>query len=160
MSEDYLSPGHKAPNFTLKNQDGDTISLSDFVGKKVVVLYFYPKALTPGCTTQACSIRDASDQFEDEGAVVFGVSPDPVELIKKFQNTHSLNFNLLSDLGHKVAEKYGAWGEKTVFGKTSEGLKRMTFIIGKDGIIKHVMPKVDTKTHHDDVLDYIRKHKL
>lgn len=160
MASRLLEVGQKAPSFTLRNQDGDTISLSDFIGKKTVVLYFYPKALTPGCTVQACSIRDSTDQFEKVGAVVIGMSPDPVELIKKFQNKYSLNFHLLSDLGHKVASQYGVWGEKSIFGKITQGLKRITFIIGKDGIVKHVMPKVDTKTHHDDVLHFIKEHKL
>jgi peroxiredoxin Q/BCP len=160
MSAKLLSVGQKAPSFSLKNQDGDTVSLSDFAGKKTVVLYFYPKALTPGCTTQACSIRDSQSEFAEVNAVVLGMSPDPVELIKKFQDKYSLNFHLLSDLGHKVAEAYGVWGEKSMFGKLTQGLRRITFIIGKDGLIKHVMPKVNTKTHHDDVLEFIKEHKL
>lgn len=160
MATKLVEVGQKAPGFTLKNQDGDTVSLSDFAGKKVVVLYFYPKALTPGCTTQACGIRDSRAEMAEAGAVVLGMSPDPVDLIKKFQEKYSLNFHLLSDLGHKVAEAYGVWGEKTTFGKLVQGLRRITFIIGKDGVVKHVMPKVDTKTHHDDVLEFIREHKL
>ena len=150
------SVGQKAPTFKLKDQDGNFIALESFKAKKNVVLYFYPKALTPGCTTQACGIRDAGDSFDAVDTVVLGVSPDPVELIKKFQEKHQLNFPLLSDLGHKVAEEYGVWGEKNTFGKLVQGLRRISFIIGKDGTIKHVMPKVDTKTHHDDVLSFIK----
>lgn len=148
--------GEKAPTFKLKNQDGETISLADFKTKKNVVLYFYPKALTPGCTTQACGIRDSVDEFEDVNTVVLGISADPVELIKKFQDKYSLNFHLLSDLDHKVAEAYGVWGEKSIFGKLVQGLRRITFIIGKDGLIKHVMGKVNTKSHHEDVLEIIK----
>lgn len=148
--------GKKAPSFKLKNQDGETISLADFKGKRNVVLYFYPKAMTPGCTTQACGIRDSVEDFSDLDAVVLGVSADPVDLIKKFQNKYSLNFHLLSDLDHKVAEAYGVWGEKSIFGKLVQGLRRITFVIGKDGLIKHVMGKVATKTHHEDALEILK----
>lgn len=156
MTKKLLEVGDKAPDFILKNQNGDHISLSDYAGKKNVVLYFYPAALTPGCTVQACGIRDAKQEIEDTGTVVLGVSPDTVEKVKTFENKYHLNFDLLTDTNHKVAEAYGVWGEKSMFGKLVQGLKRITYIIGKDGKIKHVMPKVDTKTHHDDVLKILK----
>ncbi len=147
-----------APGFTLPNQDGNLVSLQDFQGKKNVVLYFYPKASTPGCTTQACGIRDYRPQFAQIATVVCGVSPDPVEKIKKFVTKEQLSFNLLSDLNHQVAEKYGVWGQKKFMGKSYDGIHRITFIIGIDGKIKHILAKVQTKTHHADVYDWIRTH--
>ncbi len=152
-----LKVGTKAPTFKLEDQDGNEVNLKSFQGEKNVVLYFYPKALTPGCTTQACSIRDTEKSFEKLDTVVLGVSPDSVDLIKKFETKHDLNFPLLSDVGHKVAEKYGVWGEKSMFGKLIQGLHRVTFIIDKEGTIQHVMPKVNTKTHHEDVLTFIKQ---
>lgn len=147
--------GAKAPAFTLANQSGEKIKLSDFTGQSNVVLYFYPKALTPGCTTQACGIRDSKDAFSERDTVVLGVSPDPVDKLGKFIDKHDLNFDLLSDEDHSIAEKYGCWGLKKFMGKEFMGILRTTFIIGKDGKIKHVFGKVKTKTHHDDVLNYI-----
>ncbi len=148
--------GKVAPAFTLKNQKGEKVSLKDFKGEKNVVLYFYPKAMTPGCTVQACSIRDNKRSFTSKKTVVLGVSPDPVEKLEKFRDKESLNFDLLADEGHKIADKYGVWGPKKFMGKTYDGINRTTFIIGKDGKIKHVMDKVKTKTHHDDVLNFIK----
>ncbi len=148
--------GKAAPAFTLKNQKGEKISLKDFKGEKNVVLYFYPKAMTPGCTVQACSIRDSKKSFTSKKTVVLGVSPDPVEKLEKFRDKEKLNFDLLSDDGHKIADKYGVWGPKKFMGKTYDGINRTTFIIGKDGKIKHVMDKVKTKTHHEDVLNFIK----
>lgn len=144
--------GNKAPVFTMLNQRGEKVTLSSFAGKKNVVLYFYPKALTPGCTTQACGIRDSQQEFDDLDTVVFGVSPDPVDKLVRFIDKHELNFDLLSDEGHAIADKYGVWGMKKFMGKEFMGLIRTTFIIGKDGRLLKVMDKFKTKTHHEDLL--------
>lgn len=144
--------GNLAPAFTLLNQKGEKVSLKDFRDQKNVVLYFYPKALTPGCTTQACGIRDAQKEFAKRDTVVLGVSPDPVKKLASFIEKKDLNFDLLSDEDHAITEKYGAWGLKKFMGREFMGVLRTTFIIGKDGKLKHVMDKVNTKTHHDDVL--------
>jgi len=147
--------GNMAPAFSLPNQRGEKISLKDFKGSKNVVLYFYPKAMTPGCTTQACGIRDSKESFETLDTVVFAVSPDPVARLKKFEEKQSLNFDLLADEDHAVADKYGVWGPKKFMGREYDGIHRMTFIINKDGRLAHHMPKVKTKTHHEDVLAWI-----
>lgn len=144
--------GNLAPAFSLLNQDGKKVSLKDFKGKKTVVLYFYPKALTPGCTMQACGIRDTKKQLDKRNVVVLGVSPDPVERLPKFIEKYDLNFDLLSDADHSIAEKYGCWGMKKFMGKEFMGLIRTTFIIGKDGKLLKVMDKFKTKTHHEDLL--------
>jgi len=143
--------GQKAPAFELKNQDGETVRLSDYAGR-TVILYFYPKADTPGCTTQACGIRDHSADYEATGAVVLGVSPDTVEDIKRFHGSQGLNFTLLADADHAVAERYGTWGEKKMYGKTYMGVQRATFIIDADGTVAHVIPKASPKTHDEQVL--------
>ena len=143
------------PAFSLKNQKGKTIKLRDFKGKKNVVLYFYPKAMTPGCTVQACGIRDSKKELAKLKTVVLGVSIDAVERLQKFEDKQELNFDLLSDEDHAIASKYGVWGKKKFMGKEFMGIKRMTFIIGQDGKLKHIMEKVNTKTHHDDVIDWI-----
>ncbi|RLU00467.1 MAG: thioredoxin-dependent thiol peroxidase [Ketobacter sp.] len=148
--------GNMAPAFSLVNQDGEKVSLKDFKGKKTVVLYFYPKALTPGCITQACGIRDAKKDFEKLDAVVLGVSPDPVKKLQSFIEKKELNFDLLSDEDKTVAEKYGVWGLKKFMGREFMGILRTTFIIGKDGRLKHVMDKVKTKSHHDDVIEILK----
>ena len=148
--------GNNAPAFSLKNQDGETIKLSDFKGKQHVVLYFYPKAMTPGCTTQACGIRDSKTKLKNQDAVVLGVSPDTVARLVKFREKEKLNFDLLSDPDHALADKYGVWGLKKFMGREYMGINRMTFIIGKDGKLKHVMEKVATKTHHDDVIAIVK----
>lgn len=153
--DDFAPIGKAAPAFSLLNQDGAKVSLKDFKGEKNVVLYFYPKAMTPGCTVQACGIRDAKRKFTAADTVVLGVSPDEGTALTKFREKEKLNFELLSDPDHKVAEAYGSWGLKKNYGKEYMGVIRSTFIIGKDGKIKHVMPKVNTKTHHDDVLQWI-----
>ncbi len=150
--------GNKAPAFTLLNQNGEKVRLSDFAGKSNVVVYFYPKAMTPGCTTQACGIRDAKKMFEKLNTVIFGISPDPVAGLQKFIDKQNLNFDLLSDEDHQVAEKYGVWGLKKFMGREFMGILRTTFIVGKDGKLKHVIDKVNTKTHHDDVTAYIKGH--
>lgn len=152
----FLEVGTKAPTFSLLNQEGEKVSLKDFKGEKVVVLYFYPKAMTPGCTTQACGIRDSKRKLSSNGIVVLGVSPDMPDKLAKFRDKESLNFDLLSDPDHALADAYGAWGKKMNYGKEYMGILRSTFIIGTDGKIKHVMPKVNTKTHHDDVLEWIK----
>lgn len=156
MAEVSLTVASKAPSFSLLNQDGETVALKDFKGEKIVVLYFYPKAMTPGCTTQACGIRDAKRRFTSAGVVVLGISPDMPDKLAKFREKDKLNFDLLSDPDHAVAEAYGAWGKKKNYGKEYMGVLRSTFVIGVDGKLLHVMPKVNTKTHHDDVLDWIK----
>ncbi len=143
--------GNVAPAFTLKDQNGDDISLKDFRGKKHVVLYFYPKAMTPGCTVQACGLRDSLQSLEQSEAVALGVSPDPVARLKKFEEKEELNFTLLSDEDHALAEKYGVWGLKKFMGREFMGIIRTTFIIDKKGRLVRVMDKVKTKTHHEDV---------
>jgi thioredoxin-dependent peroxiredoxin len=146
-----ISPGDKAPNFTLPDQDGNQVRLSGLRGRKVV-LYFYPKADTPGCTTQACGVRDRAADYDAAGAVVLGVSRDPVERIAKFDDKHSLGFPLLSDADHTVAEAYGVWVEKSMYGRKFMGMQRSTFVIDPKGKVTHVFPKVSPKTHDDVVL--------
>ena len=149
-------PGTKAPAFTLKNQDGETVKLGDFKGK-TLVLYFYPRADTPGCTTQACGIRDRFKEYEDAGAVIVGVSPDEPEALKKFQAKYKLPFTLIGDPDHKVAEKYGQWVEKSMYGKKYMGIQRSTFIIAPNGKIAEYLPKVQPKKHDDLVLKALAK---
>jgi len=144
--------GNLAPAFSLQNQKGEQVSLKDFRGSKNVVLYFYPKAMTPGCTTQACGIRDSAEAFAATDTVVLGVSPDAYPRLQRFIDKQSLNFDLLSDEGHGITEKYGVWDLKKFMGREFMGVIRSTFIIGKDGRLKHIMPKFKTKTHHEDVL--------
>ena len=146
-----IDPGQEAPDFTLPNQDGEPVALSDLRGRRVV-LYFYPKADTPGCTTQACGIRDRGAEYDAAGAVVLGVSPDSVKDVKRFHDKQSLNFTLLADEDHAVCELYGVWGEKSMYGKTYWGAQRATFIIDEEGVIRHVIPKASPKTHDDEVL--------
>ena len=146
-----IAPGETAPDFTLPNQDGEPVTLSSLRGGPVV-LYFYPRADTPGCTTQACGVRDHSADYEAAGATVLGVSPDEVEAIKRFHGKQGLNFTLLADADHAVADQYGTWVEKSMYGRTYEGVARATFIIDADGMILHVIPKVSPKTHDEQVL--------
>ncbi|MBA2513756.1 MAG: thioredoxin-dependent thiol peroxidase [Solirubrobacterales bacterium] len=150
-----IEPGTEAPDFTILDQDGVPVSLADFSGR-TVVLYFYPKADTPGCTTQACSIRDRSSEYDAAGAVVLGVSPDPVAAIKRFHAKQSLNFTLLADSDHSITEAYGAWVEKSKGGESSWGVQRSTFIIDGSGTVAHVIPKASPKTHDDEVLKALR----
>lgn len=149
--------GNMAPAFTLVDQDGKKISLKDFKGKKNVVLYFYPRAMTPGCTTQACAIRDYKKEFAKLNTIVLGVSPDAPDKLQRFIEKKELNFTLLSDEDHKIALKYGSWGTKKFMGKVYDGILRQTFIIGKDGKLKEIMNKFKTKTHHEDVLAYLKE---
>ena len=148
--------GKPAPDFTLLDQNGDEISLSSFKGKNVVV-YFYPKAMTPGCTVQACGIRDSKSPFEEANTVVLALSPDPYARLKKFEEKHELNFTLLSDEDHAVADKYGAWGLKKFMGKEYMGILRSTFVVDAEGNLAHIMAKVKTKTHDQDVLDWVKE---
>ena len=143
--------GNLAPAFTLKDQNGDDISLKDFRGEKHVVLYFYPKAMTPGCTVQACGLRDSLQSLEQSEAVALGVSPDPVARLKKFEEKEGLNFTLLSDEDHALADKYGVWCLKKFMGREFMGIIRTTFIIDKQGRLMRIMDKFKTKTHHEDV---------
>ena len=151
-----IATGEKAPDFTLPDQDGNPVTLSDLRGRSVV-LYFYPKADTPGCTTQACGIRDRFGEYDAAGAVVLGVSPDPVKAIKKFHSKQSLNFALLADEDHALAERYGTWVEKSMYGKKYMGVQRSTFIIGPDGVVQHVIEKASPKTHDDEVLAVLNR---
>ncbi len=146
-----IAEGERAPDFTLPDQDGEPVTLSSHAGRPVV-LYFYPKADTPGCTTQACGVRDHLPAYEQTGAVVLGVSPDPVKAVKKFHDKQGLNFTLLADQDHAVADTYGTWVEKSNYGRKSMGVQRATFIIDPDGVVRHVIPKVSPKTHDDQVL--------
>lgn len=146
-----LEPGAAAPDFTLPDADGTPVTLSASAGSWRVV-YFYPKADTPGCTTQACGVRDHRDDYAARGAVVLGISPDPVSKVKKFHDKQSLNFTLLADEDHAVTEEYGVWVEKSMYGKTYWGAQRATFLIDPDGVVQHVIPKVSPKTHDDEVL--------
>jgi len=146
-----IEAGTPAPEFTLPDQDGHDTSLSDFRGQ-TVVLYFYPRADTPGCTTQACGIRDHRADYEAAGAVVLGVSPDTVDAVKKFADKQSLNFRLLADEDHAVAERYGTWGEKTNYGKTYWGVLRSTYIVDAGGTVARAFPNVSPKTHDELVL--------
>lgn len=150
--------GEKAPEFTLEDQNGKKISLKDFRGKKVVV-YFYPKAMTPGCTVQACSLRDSLAELKAANVVVMGMSADPVKKLKQFEVKDKLNFTLLSDPDHKVIEAYGSWGLKKFMGREYMGILRQSFLIDENGKIVHVMHKVDTKSHHDDVLKIFKNQK-
>ena len=146
-----LEIGDAAPDFTLPDQNGDAVTLSDLRGKPVV-LYFYPKANTPGCTTQACGVRDHKADYAKLDATVLGVSPDPVKPIAKFVDKFDLGFPLLSDEGHAVAEQYGVWVEKSMYGRTYMGNERTTFVIGPDGVITHVYRKVKPAEHDAKVL--------
>jgi peroxiredoxin Q/BCP len=146
-----LSPGDEAPDFTLPATGGASVSLHDFRGRDVI-LYFYPKDDTPGCTTQACDLRDAYAEIERAGAVVLGVSPDNVASHDRFASKYGLPFPLLADTDHAVAEAYGAWGEKKMIGKKYMGIIRSTYLIGPDGKIKEVWSPVKPSDHIDDVV--------
>jgi peroxiredoxin Q/BCP len=146
-----LAEGDPAPEFTLPDQTGTPVSLADLRGE-TVVLYFYPRADTPGCTAQACGVRDHTAEYERAGARVIGISPDTVEAQAKFAGKHSLGFTLLADADHEVADAYGTWGEKSMYGKRYMGVQRATFIIDPEGRIARVFPKVSPKTHDDVVL--------
>jgi len=152
---DWLEPGTKAPAFTMVSDAGKKVKLSDFQGAPIV-LYFYPKDDTPGCTIQACAFRDASQQLKTLGAVVLGVSPDDHNSHAKFRDKFSLNFPLLSDVEHKVAEQYGAWREKNMYGKKSMGIQRSTYLIDAVGRIAKVWKKVSVDGHDAQVLEALQ----
>lgn len=143
-----------APVFSLVDQTGELVSLESLRGKRVV-LYFYPRAMTPGCTVQACGLRDVQAELAALNAVAIGISPDKPASLAKFAQRDQLNFTLLSDPDHQVAEAYGVWGLKKFMGRESMGILRKTFIIGTDGKIEHILHNVKTKTHHDDVLAWL-----
>ncbi len=150
-----LQIGDIAPDFTLLDQNGKEVSLHDFKGMNVLV-YFYPKAMTPGCTVQACELTKSESKLKEAEIVVLGISADPVKSLKKFEEKEKLNFTLLSDPDHKVIESYGSWGPKKFMGREYDGIHRQSFLIGKDGKIVGVMHQVNTKTHHDDVLNFFK----
>ena len=149
--------GKAAPQFSLAASNGQTISLADFKGKKSVVLYFYPRADTPGCTKEACGFRDALADYDKANVAVLGISPDPVKAVEKFAGKFELNFPLLADADHAVAEKYGVWVEKSMYGKKYWGAARSTFVIGKDGKIRHVFEKVKPEGHDQEVLAWLKE---
>ncbi|MFN4082730.1 MAG: thioredoxin-dependent thiol peroxidase [Bacteroidia bacterium] len=146
-----LKTGDKAPNFEATIQTGETVKLSDYKGKKLV-LYFYPKDDTPGCTAEACDLRDNYNRFIEQGYEILGVSPDSATKHQKFIAKHNLPFNLIADEDNKVAIAYGAWGEKSMYGKKYMGILRSTFIINENGFIEKVIEKVDTKAHTAQIL--------
>jgi peroxiredoxin Q/BCP len=149
-----LKAGDKAPQFMLQNQSDDLVSLADFAGKKVLV-YFYPKAMTPGCTIQAQGLRDVKNDLDNKNVVVLGISPDAVKRLPKFIEKESLNFTLLSDEDHAVADAFGVWGLKKFMGKEYDGIHRLSFLIDENGVISHVLNKFKTKEHHQVVLDLL-----
>ena len=146
-----LNAGEEAPDFELEDQDGEPVRLSSLRGRPVV-LYFYPKADTPGCTTQACGIRDRRADYDAAGATVLGVSPDEPRKLRRFADKYGLDFTLLADVDHSVADAYGAWVEKSMYGRKYWGNQRATFVIDADGRIASVLPKVSPKTHDAEVL--------
>lgn len=148
---EWIEEGQTAPDFTLPADDGGKVKLSELRGKPVV-LYFYPKDDTPGCTKEACAFRDRSQELKAKGAVVLGVSPDDVASHGEFRDKYSLNFPLLADTDHQVAERYGAWREKNMYGKKSMGIQRSTFLIGPDGTVRKVWKKVSVDGHDEEVL--------
>lgn len=150
-----LKAGDKAPQFTLLDQHEQPISLSQFAGKKVLV-YFYPKALTPGCTTQACGLRDSKSELEELNVVVLGISPDLPKKLAQFVEKKALNFTLLSDADHQVAEAFGVWGEKKFMGRTYDGIHRISFLVNEQGVIEQVFDKFKTGEHHQMVVDFVK----
>lgn len=151
---DTLTAGTPAPAFSLLDQDNNTVTLADFAGKKVL-FYFYPKAMTPGCTVQAQGLRDIKAELDGHNVVVLGASIDPVKRLSKFIERDDLNFTLLSDEDHVAADQFGVWGEKKFMGKVYDGLHRISFLINEEGVIEKVFNKFKTKTHHEVVLDYL-----
>ncbi|EEF15719.1 putative peroxiredoxin Bcp [Actinobacillus minor 202] len=150
-----LKVGDKAPQFTLLDQHENSVSLNQFTGKKVLV-YFYPKALTPGCTTQACGLRDSKSELDKLNVVVLGISPDLPKKLAQFEEKKALNFTLLSDPEHQVAEAFGVWGEKKFMGKTYDGIHRISFLINEAGVIEAVFDKFKTSEHHQMVVDFVK----
>lgn len=153
-NEVQLKEGDTAPLFTATDQDGQAISLADFKGKKVA-LYFYPKDSTPGCTMQACNLRDNHSELLAKGITVLGISPDDEKSHTKFIGKHDLPFPLIADHNHKIADLYGVWGEKILFGLLNIGIKRTTFIISEEGIIEKIIAKVKTRDHSQQIFDAV-----
>jgi thioredoxin-dependent peroxiredoxin len=151
-----IAAGERAPDFELPNQDGEPVRLSELAGRNVV-LYFYPKADTPGCTRQACGIRDHEIDYEALGAIVLGVSPDDPPKLRRFADKHGLSFTLLADADHQVAEAYGVWVEKSMYGRKYFGNQRATFLIDGEGVVRHVLPKASPDTHDEVVLAALRE---
>jgi len=152
-----LTIGDNAPLFTLQDENDQAVSLADFIGKKQVLVYFYPKAMTPGCTVQAQGLRDSQSQLQALNTVVFGISPDEPKRLAKFCQRDELNFTLLSDVDHQVADNFGVWGLKKFMGKEYDGIHRLSFLIGLDGKISHLFDKFKTKEHHQVVLDMLNE---
>ncbi len=152
-----LAAGMAAPLFSLKNQNEDLINLADHIGKNKVLVYFYPKASTPGCTVQACGLRDSKAELAELNTVAYGISPDAPKRLVNFITKQELNFDLLSDEDHAVAEQFGVWGLKKFMGKEYDGIHRISFLVGLDGKIEHVFNKFKTKEHHDVVLNYLKE---
>jgi thioredoxin-dependent peroxiredoxin len=152
---EFIEPGAKAPDFTLPAVDGAEVTLHEFRGKPVV-LYFYPRDDTPGCTREACAFRDRKAELGQLGAAVLGVSPDDVASHEKFRDKHGLNFPILADVDHKVADDYGAWREKVRFGKRSMGIERSTFLIDADGLVRKVWKRVQVDGHDEQVIAALR----
>ncbi|HGJ5865162.1 MAG TPA: thioredoxin-dependent thiol peroxidase [Arsenophonus nasoniae] len=152
-----LKAGDKAPQFSLPDQDGEIINLSDYLSQRVLI-YFYPKAMTPGCTIQACGLRDEWDKLKQMGVEVLGISTDKPEKLSRFAEKEMLEFTLLSDYKHEVAEKFGVWGAKQFMGKTFDGIHRISFLINTKGEIEHVFDKFKTADHHQIVMDYLTTH--
>lgn len=152
-----LKEGDKAPPFSLPDQDGELISSKEFKDQRIL-LYFYPKAMTPGCTVQACNLRDSADDFKKYNVVVIGISTDKPEKLSRFVDKELLNFTLLSDEDHKTCDAFGVWGEKEFMGKTYDGIHRISFLIDKDGKIEKVFDDFKTANHHTIVLDYLKSH--
>ncbi|MCK5818790.1 MAG: thioredoxin-dependent thiol peroxidase [Psychromonas sp.] len=153
-----LTAGDRAPLFELLNAQGLSISLASFLGNKVLI-YFYPKAMTPGCIMQACGLRDRKKELATLNTIVLGISPDSVNQLANFTSKKSLNFNLLSDEDHKIALSYGIWGEKKFMGRTYDGIHRISFLINEKGLVEKVFDKFKTKNHHEVILEYLMSKK-
>lgn len=152
-----LQTGDKAPLFELADQDGNIVKLADFAGKKKVLAYFYPRASTPGCTVQACALRDSKAELEALNVVVLGISPDTPKKLTNFITKQSLNFSLLADEDHKACEDYGVWQLKKFMGRENMGVVRTSFLIDEQGNLEHIFNKFKTKDHHEVVLNYLNK---
>ncbi|TMN34988.1 thioredoxin-dependent thiol peroxidase [Pseudoalteromonas sp. S2755] len=152
-----LKVGDQAPRFSLQNQNDETVELTTLLKSHQVLVYFYPKALTPGCTVQAENLRDHKAELAGLNTVAVGISPDPVKKLKNFENKKELNFDLLSDEDHAVADEFGVWGLKKFMGKEYDGIHRLSFLVGQDGTIKHVFNKFKTKDHHEVVINYLKE---
>ena len=150
-----LEAGTQAPDFSLSDQDGNQVRLADLRGKKVLI-YFYPKAMTPGCTTQACGLRDVNSELAALNVVVLGISPDSAKRLKKFEERDNLNFRLLADEDHAVADAFGVWGPKKFMGKEYDGIHRLSFLIDEEGKVAHRFAKFKTSDHHQVVLDLVK----